>query len=79
VIDGICSFESHCGKQIIITNAMKIRAMSDEELAEKYAFKLRFSSCANCDIAKWRDCSKIAIDKNITIHMVCKEVVLKWL
>jgi len=33
-IDGICSFESHCGKQIIITNADKIRSMSDEELAE---------------------------------------------
>lgn len=30
----ICSFESHCGKQIVITNAMKIRSMSDDELAE---------------------------------------------
>ena len=57
------------------TNADKIRAMSDEELAE---FVLRNGINTLCDIICGGECNAIASFKK-SGDEACKEIVMKWL
>ena len=57
------------------TNADRIRAMSDEELASEMSQR---SISTICDIACQGDCKAIAT-LNKTCGEVCKEIIMKWL
>lgn len=59
----------------VVSNADRIRAMSDEELAEWVGNN---SISTLCDIVCGGECKAFAtLDK--TSDQVCKEIVLKWL
>ena len=58
-----------------MTNADKIRAMSDEELASEMNQRLISTIC---DIVCQGDCKAIAM-LNKTSGEVCKEIIIKWL
>lgn len=58
-----------------ITNADRIRAMSDEELASEMNQR---SISTICDIVCQGDCKAIAT-LNKTCGEVCKEIIKKWL
>ena len=57
------------------TNAERIRAMSDEELASEMSQR---SISTVCDIVCQGDCKAIAT-LNKTCGDVCKEIIMKWL
>ena len=59
----------------VITNADRIRSMSDEELASKIS-----NQCISslCDIVCGGDCKSFAT-LNKTSHKRCVEIVLEWL
>ena len=59
----------------IVTNADRIRAMSDEELASEMNQR---SISTICDIVCQGDCKAIAT-LNKTCGEVCKEIIMKWL
>ena len=59
----------------IVTNADRIRAMSDEELASEMNQR---SISTVCDIVCQGDCKAIAT-LNKTCGDVCKEIIMKWL
>ena len=59
----------------IITNADRIRAMSDEELANEMRKR---SISTICDIVCQGECKAIAT-LNKTSNEVCKEIIIKWL
>lgn len=63
--DGESDFES-------ITNADKIRSMSDEELAE---FLEKFEVCSNCE---YMDKKRCTLD-NPCVHSIAVAMALKWL
>ena len=58
-----------------MTNAQKIRAMSDEEITE---FVLRNSINTLCDIICGGECNAISTLKR-SGDWACKEIVMKWL
>ena len=58
-----------------MTNADKIRAMSDEELASEMTQR---SISTICDVVCQGDCKAIAT-LNKTSGEVCKEIIIKWL
>ena len=58
-----------------LTNADRIRAMSDEELASEMNQR---SISTLCDIVCQGDCKAIAT-LNKTCGEVCKEIIMKWL
>lgn len=58
-----------------VTNAQKIRAMSDEEITE---FVLRNGINTLCDIICGGECNAIASFKK-SGDEACKEIVMKWL
>lgn len=59
----------------IITNADRIRAMNDEELANEMRKR---SISTICDIVCQGECKAIAT-LNKTSNEVCKEIIVKWL
>ena len=58
-----------------VTNAQKIRAMSDEEITE---FVCRNGINTLCDIICGGECNAIASFKK-SGHEACKEIVMNWL
>lgn len=58
-----------------MTNAQKIRAMSDEELASEMNQR---SISTICDIVCQGECKAIAT-LNKTSGEVCKEIIMEWL
>lgn len=60
---------------VLSTNADRIRAMSDEELASEMNQR---SISTICDIVCQGDCKAIAT-LNKTSGEVCKEIIMKWL
>lgn len=58
-----------------LSNADRIRAMSDEELASEMTQR---SISTICDIVCQGDCEAIAT-LNKTSGEVCKEIIMKWL
>ena len=63
------------GKNEPLTNAQKIRAMSDEEIAE---YVCRNSINTLCDIICGGECNAISTLKR-SGDWACKEIVMKWL
>ena len=61
-----------CGK----TNADRIRAMSDEELASIF---LRADFCKCCEHEKGGVCNFICAYPNIPIYEGCKQAALAWM
>ena len=59
----------------IITNADRIRSMSDEDLANEMRKR---SISTICDIVCQGECKAIAT-LNKTSNEVCKEIIMKWL
>lgn len=59
----------------VLTNADRIRAMSDEELANEMRHR---SISTVCDIVCQGDCKAIAT-LNKTSGKGCKEIIMKWL
>ena len=57
------------------SNADRVRAMSDEELANEMNYR---SISTICDIVCQGDCKAIAT-LNKTSGEVCKEIIMKWL
>lgn len=73
---GECDQPETCAAYVpVITNADRIRAMSDEELAEKISCR-----CIRtlCDIVCVEDC-KAFETLNKTSQQRCVEIVLDWL
>ena len=69
-------YEKATGKKFDAqTNAQKIRAMSDEEIAE---YVCRNSINTLCDIICSGECNAIATLKK-SGDWACKEIVMKWL
>lgn len=60
----------------IITNADRIRAMSDEELSDIF---LRADFCKYCEHEKDGVCNYICAYPNIPLYNGCKEAALTWL
>ena len=65
-----CIHNSDCFEPIPITNADRIRAMSDEELAKEYEHRIY---CGGCPVRK--ECDE-KIDKG---DVGCADVLLEWL
>ena len=59
-----------------MTNADKIRAMSDEELADIF---LRADFCKCCEHKKDGVCNYICAYPNIPIYEGCRQAALKWM
>ena len=74
-IDG--KFYPHIERPFVppMTNADRIRAMSDEELASEMNQR---SISTICDIVCQGECKAIAT-LNKTSNEVCKEIIMKWL
>ena len=73
---GECDQPETCTAYVpVITRADKIRAMSDEEIAE---FVFRNGINTLCDIICCGECNAIASFKE-SGDEACKEIVLKWL
>ena len=70
-----CNYKDCPHRTEPITNAQKIRAMSDEEIAE---FVLRNGINTLCDIICGGECNAIASFKK-SADEACKEIVMKWL
>lgn len=72
-----CVFLEHCPYATLIpcTNADRIRAMSDEELASEMNQR---SILTICDIVCQGDCKAIAT-LNKTRGEVCEEIIMEWL
>lgn len=69
-------YEKATGKKFNAkTNAQKIRAMSDEEIAE---YVCRNSINTLCDIICGGECNAISTLKR-SGDLACKEIVMKWL
>ena len=65
-----------CGSIVPITNADRIRAMSDEELADIF---LRADFCKCCEHEKDGVCNYICANPNIPLYEGCKQAALKWM
>ncbi|WP_303190278.1 hypothetical protein [Clostridium phoceensis] len=65
-----------CGSIVPITNADRIRAMSDEELADIF---LRADFCKCCEHEKDGVCNYICAYPNIPLYEGCKQAALKWM
>ena len=65
-----------CGSIVPITNADRIRAMSDEELADIF---LRADFCKCCEHEKGGVCNFICAYPNIPLYEGCKQAALKWM
>ena len=59
-----------------MTNADKIRAMSDEELADIF---LRADFCKCCEHEKDGVCNYICAYPNIPLYEGCKQAALRWM
>lgn len=70
-----CPDSSECYEFELYTNADRIRAMSDEELASEMNQR---SISTICDIVCQGDCKAIAT-LNKTSGEVCREIIMKWL
>lgn len=64
-----------CGSVVPMTNADRLRAMSDEELANEMRNR---SISTICDIVCQGGCEAIAT-LNKTGNEVCREIIMKWL
>lgn len=71
-----CPDNSSCGDYIPPTNADRIRAMSDEELAGIF---LRADFCKCCEHEKGGVCNFICAYPNIPIYEGCKQAALAWM
>lgn len=60
----------------IITNADRIRSMSDEELADIF---LRADFCKCCEHEKDGVCNYVCAYPNIPLYEGCKQAALKWM
>ena len=60
----------------IITNADRIRAMTDEELSDIF---LRADFCKYCEHKKDGVCNYICAYPNIPLYDGCKQAALKWM
>ena len=67
--DGKCHYKGECGHKAPLTNADRIRAMSDEELAEQFVFMSTI--CEFC--VKRKNCEEVPGYK------YCMEGILDWL
>lgn len=67
-----------CGAYVpkTITNADRIRGMSDEELADIF---LRADFCKCCEHEKDGVCNYICAYPNIPLYEGCKQAALKWM
>ena len=65
-----------CGSVVPITNADRIRAMSDEELVDIF---LRADFCKCCEHEKNGVCNYICAYPNIPLYEGCKQAALKWM
>ena len=70
-----CTCSVTCNPDII-TNADRIRAMSDEELADIF---LRADFCKCCEYEKDGVCNYICAYPNIPLYDGCKQAALTWL
>ena len=70
-----CTCSVTCNPDII-TNADRIRAMSDEELSDIF---LRADFCKYCEHEKDGVCNYICAYPNIPLYDGCKQAALKWL
>lgn len=64
--DGKCHYKGECGHKAPLTNADRIRAMSDEELAELMRSMMDCDSCGNmfsfkCD-GSYEHCSSVCLN-----------------
>ena len=60
----------------VLTNADRIRAMSDEELASIF---LRADFCKCCEHEKGGVCNFICAYPNIPIYEGCRQAAVKWM
>lgn len=67
--------KGNCKGYIPMSNADRIRAISDEELANEMRKR---SISTICDIVCQGECKAIAT-LNKTSNEVCKEIIIKWL
>ena len=63
--DGKCHYKGECGHKAPLTNADRIRAMTDEELAELMRSMMDCDSCGNmfsfkCD-GSYEHCSSVCL------------------
>ena len=67
-----------CGAYVLksVTNADRIRAMSDEELSDIF---LRADFCKYCEHEKDGVCNYICAYPNIPLYDGCKQAALTWL
>ena len=70
-----CTCSVTCNPDVI-TNADRIRAMSDEELADIF---LRADFCKCCEHEKDGVCNYICAYPNIPLYDGCKQAALKWM
>lgn len=70
-----CTCSVTCNPDII-TNADRIRAMSDEELSDIF---LRADFCKYCEHEKDGVCNYICAYPNIPLYDGCKQAALTWL
>lgn len=64
--DGKCHYKGECGHKAPLTNADRIRAMSDKELAELMRSMMDCDSCGNmfsfkCD-GSYEHCSSVCLN-----------------
>ena len=73
-----CTFSKECfeAEEDRETNADRIRAMSDEELADIF---LRADFCKCCEHEKDEVCNYICAYPNIPLYEGCKQAALKWM
>ena len=71
-----CPDDGTCYEFDMFTNADRIRAMSDEELASIF---LRADFCKCCEHEKGGVCNFICAYPNIPIYEGCKQAALKWM
>ena len=64
-----------CSEQTL-SNADRIRAMSDEELADIF---LRADFCKCCEHEKDGVCNYVCAYPNIPLYEGCKQAALKWM
>lgn len=70
-----CTCSVTCNPDII-TNADRIRSMSDEELSDIF---LRADFCKYCEHEKDGVCNYICAYPNIPLYDGCKQAALKWM
>ena len=74
--DGKCHYKGECGHKAPLTNADRIRAMSDEEIADWVSENGAIKT--PCDIICGGDCKAFPTFEKTSIER-CKEIVMKWL